>query len=205
MDVFTLKSEFPKSQKLKDGSTLNIREMTPGDKDQMIAYFAKFRDEDKIYFRMSVTSEGLDYWISREKDQTAITFLGFIGDELAGIVALYQELAASCEHVAYVRLSVSPDHRKKGVASILAHEINLSAFKLHFEKVCLEITPEQKSSQEIFSKKLGFKKEATLKNHIKDLKGKKHDLLIYSNSPSELLEELKRRTVFTDKLYSQEY
>ena len=123
MDVNKLKSEFPKSQKLKDGSTLNIRKMTPGDKEQMIAYFAKFRDEDKIYFRTSVASEGLDYWLKREENQTAITFLGFVDGELAGVVALYQELAASCKHVAYVRLSVSPDHRKKGVASILAHEI----------------------------------------------------------------------------------
>lgn len=205
MDVIKVKSNYPKQEKLKDGNILNIRIMTKEDKPLIIEYFKKLPHQDMMYFRMDITSEGLDYWIKREQEELAITLLGFIDQQLVGISALHQDLAASSYHVGYIRLSVSAQHRKKGIASILAHEINAIAFSLNFEKVCVELTPEQKSSKNIFSDKLGFKQEAILKDHIMDKNNQKHDLIIMSNNPNDVLAQLKQRTVFTDTRYGQEY
>lgn len=205
MYIKPILDDFPKTENLKDASIMKIKLMTKEDKQKMLDFYAQIPAEDKIYVRMDVTSEGLDHWIRCIEEETAVTLLGFVKEELVGIVSLHQDVAASCRHVGYIRLSVSRKHRAKGIASILAHEIYRIAFTLNLEKVCTEITPEQEMAQTIFTIKLGFKKEAVLKDHIKDSKGYKHDMIILSNSPAELLEELKRRTIFTETIYSQEY
>lgn len=62
------------------------------------------------------------------------------------------------------------------------------SFKL--EKVSAEMMENQYAAIEVF-KALGFVKEAVLKNHVMDLNGNKHSLIIMSQDVSSLWEKIR--------------
>lgn len=206
MDVKIIENDFPKIDYLKDGTKINIRLMTKEDTNRILEFFAKIPGKDKLYLRENVSDENAikQDWIRKIEEGTGLTILGFINNKLIGEAALIQNTSGWSKHVGYIRINVAKKQRGKGIATVLASEIYNIAVKTGFEKICAQIIREQKEALDIF-KKLGFKEEALLKNHVKDHKGKKHDLILLSNDPSELLKEIIRHMQFSDMRYGQEY
>jgi len=207
MEVKIIEKDYPKTKKIKDGSILNIRLMKRKDENRILEFFAKIPEEDKIYLRENVADAKVieNYWIRRIEEGTSVTILAFLANELAGEATLHQDSAAWSAHVGHIRVNVAKEYRRKGIATVLLSEIYKIALKMKLEKICAEVIREQKKIMEIFSKRLGFKEEAVLRNHVKDTKGDKHNLIILSNKPSELLEEMGRHMTFHDIRYGQEY
>ena len=207
MEVKIIEKDYPTTKEIKDGSTLNIRLMKREDKDRILEFFAKIPEEDKIYSRENVANAKVieNYWIRRIEQGTSVTILAFLASELAGEATLHQASAAWSAHVGYIRVKVAKEHRRKGIAMVLLSEIYKMARRMKLDKICAEVIKEQKEIIEIFSKHLGFKEEAVLRDHVKDAKGNKHNLIILSNNPTELLEEIGRHMTFHDIRYGQEY
>jgi L-amino acid N-acyltransferase YncA len=207
MEIQLVGKSYPKTVKLKDKSEMLMRLMKKDDITTMVEYFSRIPAEDRLYQRVNMFDKKslVEYWDTRILEEKSLTLLGYVGDELVGVVSLHQATAPDSAHVAYIRLSVSALHRSKGVASILSKEIFSSALILKVDKVCAEVVRGQDVAQIIFQKKMGFKKEAIRKNHIKDNEGKYRDLIIFSNNTKALLKEIKRRTIFASIAYGQEY
>ena len=55
------------------------------------------------------------------------------------------------------------------------------------------------------AKKLGFEKEALLKDHVRDINGKQHDLIILANHTNKLLKEIHSHILYTDPRLGNEY
>jgi L-amino acid N-acyltransferase YncA len=207
MEVQKVESKYPKTEILKDGSKMEIRVITKDDIPAIIDYFAKIPEKERLYHRVNMFEEEplTHYCDIRLNEGRSITLLGFVDKTLAGIVSLHQATASGAYHVGYIRLSVSPLQRSKGIASILAKEIFNAALFLKLEKVCAEIVAGQEVAKAIFEKKLGFKEEAIRIDHVKDAKGRYHNLIILYNNTKELLEEITRRAVFSSVVYGQEH
>jgi len=199
MNASLIEKEFPKIRKLKDGTEIKIRLMDRNDRDRILEFFKNIPEEEKIYLRENVSDpkEIENYWIRRIEDKYSITLLAFLMNEMVGEATLHQDMAGWSSHVGHIRINVAKKFQSRGIATILADEIYNIATKVGLEKVCAEIIREQEKALKIF-KHLGFKEEAILKDHVKDLKGQKHDLILLSNNPSELLDEIKRHIEFMD-------
>jgi RimJ/RimL family protein N-acetyltransferase len=84
---------------------------------------------------------------------------------------------------------VAKEFRRKTVALHLVKELYFLAMKLKLEKIIAKMMESQKRAIKIFAE-IGFKKEATLKGHVKDLAGKNHNLVIMSHMVTTHWDEL---------------
>jgi ribosomal protein S18 acetylase RimI-like enzyme len=80
-------------------------------------------------------------------------------------------------HMGGVRIVVSPDYRRHGLARLLANEIFDNATDEELEKLTAEVVADQKAVLEVFSR-LGFREEAIMRDYILDAVGNRQDLVI---------------------------
>jgi len=138
-------------------------------------------ENDRLFLKEDVTDpETIHRWAKNPDYNCVIPILAIKDDRIIGDASLYMETYGWTQHVGRVCLAVSKDYRRQGLGFRLAKEIFSLALALNLEKVVGEVMENQVAVIQIL-KSLGFKKEAVLKNHVKDLLGNKHDLFIMSN------------------------
>ena len=72
------------------------------------------------------------------------------------------------------------DAEKVGLGHVLAETIFALAVRLGLEKIIAQMMADQEGAIRVFEL-LGFNVEATLRNHVKDRYGHKHDLIVMAN------------------------
>jgi RimJ/RimL family protein N-acetyltransferase len=83
-------------------------------------------------------------------------------------------------HVGEIRIVTDPEYRRQGLGRHLARELFLLAVRLGLEKVLAEMMEDQHGAIAVFEH-LGFEQEATLRDHVRDRQGKKHNLIVMSH------------------------
>ncbi|MFC2092050.1 GNAT family N-acetyltransferase [Elusimicrobiota bacterium] len=179
--------------------------MSKNDADKIFKFFSHFTEEDKLYLKENVSDiQVINEWSKRITKKLAVTILGEIDDNLCAEATLHQQAAGWSPHIGDIRINISPRYRGLGIATILCEKICWIATKININKIMAEIIFEQKDTFQIF-KNLGFEQEAVLKDHVIDIKGKKHDLIILANHTDKLLKKIHSHTLYTDPLFSNEY
>jgi L-amino acid N-acyltransferase YncA len=167
-----------KKVKLKDGSGVLIREMREGDIDRSFAFFRELPEEDRAYLRVDVTKRDVvEERIRAMESGKTLRLVAVIDDQIVADGAL--ELAAHgwTKHVAELRLIVARPFQRKGLGMLMARELYALAAGNKVEEVIVEIMSPQVEALTIF-KNLGFHQEAVLRDYVKDVAGKKHDLVL---------------------------
>ena len=111
--------------------------------------------------------------------QGALIFLAFLGEDLAGLLAVLPGLGWSA-HVGEFRMVVDPAKRGRGVGAALARQGLVAAVTAGLEKVSVEVLADQEAVAALF-RDLGFASEALLVDHVRDDAGDFHDLLVLSH------------------------
>src|ERR1700687_5163896 len=88
-------------------------------------------------------------------------------------------------HVGEIRNVVSPDVRGQGVGRALSQETFALALSVGLEKLLVQMTVDQTGAIAIFEG-LGFKAEALLRDHVRDLAGKKHDIVVLAHNVAQV-------------------
>ena len=74
---------------------------------------------------------------------------------------------------------LAPAVRGKGLGRFLAEEALRLAQRSSIEKMIARMTVDQSGAIRVFEG-LGFNREALMKDHVKDLEGRTHDLVVMS-------------------------
>ena len=173
--------EYPKNVVLKEGTQVVLRPMVREDEAGLLAFFRGLPDSDRTFLRDDVTSaEVIHDWAHNIDYQRVLPILAFEGDRVVGDATLHRYPFTWMRHVGSIRVVVSPDFREKGLARVLAAEVFSNAVSAKLDKLTAEMLTDQHEARKVFSK-LGFRDEAILKDHVMDVEGTKHDLLIMSN------------------------
>jgi len=90
---------------------------------------------------------------------------------------LHQEKRGWKSHIGSVRAVIHPQYRGKGIGRALLEDLIQIALDIGLVKLDAEFMAEQTRQISIFEK-LGFVNMAILPQHVKDLKGESHDLVI---------------------------
>jgi L-amino acid N-acyltransferase YncA len=205
MDIEKIKNLYPAEVHLKNQQTLHLRFMTKNDIEGILEFFSRIPDEDKHYLQENVSSvDSIKAWWHRIESKRVITILGEIDNILCAEATLHQQSAGWSKHVGDIRINVAHEYRGLGIATALCEKICWVARKVNIEKIMAEVLPEQKNDLEIF-KRFGFTQEALLKNHVKDMAGKVHDLIILTNHTAKVLEEIHSHMLYTDPRFGNEY
>jgi L-amino acid N-acyltransferase YncA len=118
-----------------------------------------------------------------------VSLIALHGNKVAGEASLYRALHGWTAHVGEIRISVAPALRRSGLGSVLARDLVKLAIGLGVEKMIVQMVESQLSARRLFEK-LGFRQEAVLRAHVKDIHGIKRDLVIASNDVSHLWEAM---------------
>lgn len=160
------------------GSDFTIRKIEPGDAAGLLSYAKSLPRHDIVYMRRNLsTQEGIEKWFRALSNGYIFAFIALQGDKVVGYSSLNLTGLDWSSHVADIRVSVSPDVRKSGLGRVLVREAFRLAVTLGIEIVRASMTPDQTGARALFEE-LGFKNEAIMKDHVKDLDGAYHDLLV---------------------------
>lgn len=160
------------------GSEFTIRRIEPGDADSLLSYAQTLPRHDIVYMRRNLsTQEGIEKWFRALANGYIFAYVAILNGKVVGYSSLNLTGLDWSSHVADIRVSVSPDVRKSGLGRVLVREAFRLAVTLGVEIVRASMTPDQKGARALFEE-LGFKNEAIMKDHVKDLDGAYHDLLV---------------------------
>jgi len=84
-------------------------------------------------------------------------------------------------HVGEIRMVVSQDVRGQGVGRALSQETFALALGAGLEKLSVQMTVDQRAAIALFES-LGFKAEALLRDHVRDVDGKTHDIVVLGHN-----------------------
>jgi L-amino acid N-acyltransferase YncA len=179
------KKTFPRRITLKDGRVATIRLMVKKDKDKLLRFFRSIPEEERLFLRDDVTKpETIEAWARDLDYSTILPIVAEIEGRIVADATLHRRPYGWMQHVAEVRMVVDPAIRGKGLARALLAEILDIARTWGMEILVSELIPEQKPAINLV-KSAGFKREATLQRHVKDLSGTLRDLLILTRRLTE--------------------
>ncbi len=167
-----------KRAKLKDGTEVLIRPMTKDDVDRSFEFFQALPMEERAYLRVDVTKR----WVVKER----ITSMEMGG--VKRIVALVDdkivadgsiEIAGHTwkKHMGELRLIVAKPFQRKGLGMLMARELFAIAASEKLEEIVVKMMRPQVAARGIF-RKLGFREEIMLPEYVKDLSGRRQDLIV---------------------------
>jgi RimJ/RimL family protein N-acetyltransferase len=170
--------KYPKTVKLKNGKEVIIRHFKEEDMDMLVNFFQALPLKQRMYLRIDVM-----------KKQNILRRYGNIDHERMYPVIALDNNKIIAEGTIFrfefgwkrklgeIRVVVAEDYQRLGLGSILTRELFLYAVTTDLLKVQAEIMETQKAALAAF-KRIGFKQEAALKNHVTDINDNRRDLII---------------------------
>ena len=178
--------EYPKSVKLKDGTKVVLSVMTDDELDDVIDFFQAVPDEDRLYLRSDTKNpEMVKQRFGNLNYDTMFPVLVKIDNNIIGIATLFRSAFGWMRNLGEIRVVIAKKYQRKGLATILTRELFFQALKKKLYKIQAELMDTQLSAIAAFER-LGFRKEATLKKHVTDMKGSRRDLIIMTLDVEEL-------------------
>ena len=157
---------------------LTVRPMSAEDRFAVLAFADGLPDHDLLFLRRDIRdADVIDEWTSEIESGRMVTLLALADDELLGYASIDRSQLQWSSHVAEIRCVVSDAARGKGLGRLLVEQAFQAAVASGIEKLVARMTPDQKGAVAAFEG-LGFVAEGLLRNHVRDLSGEKHDLLV---------------------------
>jgi RimJ/RimL family protein N-acetyltransferase len=173
-----LLDRYPQRITLKDGTELILRAMNKQDERDLVEFFEGLEDADRLYMRNDVTNyRVVREWFNNLNYSRVFPLLAVHEGRIVANATLHRKPHGWMRHVGEIRIVVSPDFRKRGLASTMFTELIHTAAEAGLDKLTAEMAASQTAAIEVF-RKMGFKDETTLKSYIMDARGDVHDLLI---------------------------
>jgi len=185
-----MKENKTKQLALKDGTKIIVRAMKYDDLELSLDFFESLKEKERRFLRMDVTrKENVKKRIEQIKSGQVRRIVATCKDKIIADGALELSHHGWEEHIGEIRIIVADDFQKKGLGMIIARELYFLAASEKLEEIVVRMMRTQIGAKKIF-RKLGFHEEIILPDHVKDLKGKSHDLIIMRCNLKELWKEM---------------
>jgi RimJ/RimL family protein N-acetyltransferase len=181
---------FPKKLTLRDQTVVTLRPMVREDKDELLAFFRRLAPEDRQFLKDDVTRvEVIEIWARNLDYDRVLPILAEYEGRIVGDATLHRQVYGWMRHVGEIRVVTDAYFRRRGLASAMAREIFYLALQFGLDKMVAEMVADQIAAIKVFEK-LGFQREARLANHVIDLKGRRHDVVIMTTYIPALMQKM---------------
>jgi RimJ/RimL family protein N-acetyltransferase len=172
--------DYPKRATLRDGTAITLRLMVREDEQKLLDFFRRMSPGDRLFLKDDVTdAKVIHAWAESLDYDRVIPILAEQENRIIGDATLHRTRYGWSTHVGEIRLVTDPEYRRQRLGRVLAREIFFLALMLKLDKVVAQMMEDQQAAVRVFTA-LGFEQEAVLKNHVRDLEGKYHNLVIMS-------------------------
>jgi GNAT superfamily N-acetyltransferase len=170
--------QYPKTVKLKDGSSVVLRPLRATDEKAFHEFFVAVPDTERILFKHRVTDpQVIHEWCQKIDYGRILPMLALDGEKIIADASLHQTLGGWKRHIGRISVVVHPNYRGKGLAKILVSELVQIATNIGLEKLEAEFLGEQKAALRVFGE-LGFVELLRLPDYVKDMQAISHDYVL---------------------------
>jgi RimJ/RimL family protein N-acetyltransferase len=165
-----------------DAGDIEFRLMSRADEASVLDFAKQLPTHDLLFLPRNISQpKVLSAWIN-EIERGAITSLLAVKDgKVVGCGTLVRDPLSWSPHVGEIRMVISRDVRGQGVGRALSQETFALALGAGLEKLSVQMTVDQQAAIALFES-LGFKAEALLRDHVRDVDGKTHDIVVLGHN-----------------------
>jgi L-amino acid N-acyltransferase YncA len=175
---------YPQTVTLEDGTSLTLRPMLKSDEDALLKYFQSLPQEDLVSLKDEVTDpQVVKSWVYNLDFDNILPILALRNGQIVGDATLHFSTIGWTKHHGEVRLTTNPQHRVKGLGTVLLQNLIDIARGIGLEQLTAEIPPALDKAFYLFEK-LGFEKVTVLKGFVMDRHGRESDLVLMIKSLS---------------------
>ncbi len=175
------KRRFPKKIMCRHDCEITVKPLRAQDIPALKELHEVLPKSDRMLLQDDFSDPFYEQRIKRQiSDEFVYRLAGWHEDKIISSMILVRNRAKWLHHTAEFRTVTHPDYRNLGIATHLMEESIPYADSVGIEKLYIYLQTGQHGAIRM-AKRLGFRREATLKDHVKDSYGLYHDIRIYSN------------------------
>jgi RimJ/RimL family protein N-acetyltransferase len=164
--------------------------MKRADEAAVLAFAKALPTHDLLFLPRNISQpKVLTAWINEIERGDIVSLLARKGGVVVGCGTLVKDSHSWSPHVGEIRMVVSLDVRGQGVGRALSQETFALALSFGLEKLSVQMTVDQRAAIALFES-LGFKAEALHRDHVQDVDGKKHDIVVLGHNVAQVRAQL---------------
>jgi RimJ/RimL family protein N-acetyltransferase len=180
---------YPRRVKTEAGE-VEFRLMSPPDEAAVLDFARKLPSHDLLFLPRNISEpKVLAAWIKEIERGAIVSLLAVKEGRVVGCGTLVRDPHSWSPHVGEIRMVVSLDVRGQGVGRALSQETFALALDAGLEKLSVQMTVDQQGAIALFES-LGFKAEALLRDHVRDIGGQTHDIVVLGHNVSQVRGQL---------------
>ena len=174
-----------------DAGDIEFRLMSRADEAAVLDFAQKLPTHDLLFLPRNISQpKVLSAWINEIERGDITSLLAVRDGKVVGCGTLVRDAHSWSPHVGEIRMVVSLDVRGKGVGRALSQEtFALALGAAGLEKLTVQMTVDQQAAIALFES-LGFRAEALLRQHVRDVSGRKHDIVVLGHNIAQVRAQL---------------
>jgi len=169
-----------------EAGEIEFRLMSRADEAAVLDFARALPTHDLLFLPRNISEpKVLSAWINEIERGAITSLIALRGHQVVGCGTLVRDPHSWSPHVGEIRMVVSQDVRGQGVGRTLSQEIFALALSAGLEKLSVQMTVDQQAAIALFES-LGFKAEALLHDHVRDVEGKKHDIVVLGHNVAQV-------------------
>ena len=173
-----------------DAGDIEFRLMARADEAAVLAFAQKLPTHDLLFLPRNISQPRvLSAWIGEIERGAITSILAVKEDRVVGCGTLVRDPHSWSPHVGEIRMVVAQEVRGQGVGRALSQETFALALGAGLEKLSVQMTVDQQAAIALFES-LGFRAEALLRDHVRDVDGKTHDIVVLGHNIAQVQAQL---------------
>jgi len=173
-----------------DAGEIDIRLMTRADEAAVLAFAQGLPTHDLLFLPRNISEPRvLKAWIAEIERGAITSILAVKAGRVVGCGTLVRDPLSWSPHVGEIRMVVTSEVRGQGVGRALSQETFALALGAGLEKLSVQMTVDQGAAIALFEG-LGFRAEALLRDHVRDIQGKTHDIVVLGHNVAQVQAQL---------------
>lgn len=170
---------------MTEGGEIEFRHMTAADEGAVLAFARKLPVHDLLFLPRNISEpKVMSAWVKELERGTIVSLLALKDGRVVGCGTIVRDALSWSPHVGEIRMVISADVRGQGVGRALSNETFALALVIGLEKLVVQMTVDQTGAIAIFEG-LGFRGEALLRSHVRDMEGKTHDIVVLGHNVAQ--------------------
>ncbi|MBD3235900.1 MAG: GNAT family N-acetyltransferase [Candidatus Eisenbacteria bacterium] len=171
---------YPRAFRCRDGRVVTVRPLERSDLEPLLEFFASLPEEDRLHLRVDVTQrEIVRRRLSPLPHWNVLRLIALNGERIVAEASVAHRTYGFEAHVGEARLLVAESFRHCGLGSYLSRQLLAHGITENLEKVEVHLMDDQLPVIRFFER-LGFERDGVLKDFVKDIRDRHHNLLIMS-------------------------
>ena len=182
----------PKTEILKDGTEISIRELVPQDLEALMKFYLDLPSDDRRYLRVDVTNrKTVEQRLKLMEFGYHHRLVALHGNDIIADAALELPFEDWRKHQGEIRVIVARPFQRKGLGMILMRELYCLALRKDVDTVSVWLMKPQEASRNL-ALKMGFQDQTVLPSYVRDQDGEMQDLVIMKGNTKALIKEIER-------------